>query len=145
MSTAFSLSKCNNCIAVPKKKRLLLHYLDKTEHFVRPFVGITFIVVGHLVVGCEILTPKLVDLKAALVYVKMDIALLKIGRAGLPNLRFGVQSLDLLPRAVANAFTVRFGQYKENIQVVMMRFLVNREYQATNLLTVKHNSVGFAF
>ena len=27
----------------------------------------------------------------------------------------------------------------------MMRFLVNREYQATDLLTVKHNSVGFAF
>ena len=29
--------------------------------------------------------------------------------------------------------------------MVMMRFLVNREYQATNLLTVKHNAVGFAF
>ena len=29
--------------------------------------------------------------------------------------------------------------------MVMMRFVVNREYQATNLLTVKHNSVGFTF
>ena len=27
----------------------------------------------------------------------------------------------------------------------MMRFVVNREYQATDLLTVKHDAVVFAF
>ena len=61
------------------------------------------------------------------------------------NMRImAIQGKDLF-RAVANAFAVRFGQYKKNIQVIMMRFVVNREYQATNLLTVKHNAVGFAF
>ena len=39
-----------------KKTALRLHHLDKAEHFVRTFIGITF-VVGHFVVGCEILTP----------------------------------------------------------------------------------------
>ena len=131
--------------AVNKEKRLWLHHLDKTEHFIRTFIGIVLFILEHYVLGLKIFTPKLIDLKAALVYVKMDIALLKIGCAGFPYFRFGMQSLNRLPCAVANAFTVRFGQYKENIQVVMMRFLVNREYQTTDLLTVKHNTVGFAF
>ena len=101
-------------------------------------------ILEHIVFRLKIFTPKLIDLKAALVYIKMDVALLKIGSAGLPHFRFGMQSLDRLPRAVTDAFAMCLGQYKQNIQVVMMRFLVNREYQATNLLTVKHNTVGFA-
>ena len=84
-----------------KKTALRLHHLDKTEHFVRTFIGIMFVCIGHLVVGCEILTPKLIDLKTALVDVEMDIALFKIGSAGLPNLGFGMQSLNRLPCAVA--------------------------------------------
>ena len=128
-----------------KKTALRLHHLDKAEHLIRSFIGITFVCIGHIMLWLKILAPKLIDLKTALVYVKMDIALFKIGGTGFPYFGLGMQSLDRLPRAVANAFTVRFGQYKENIQVVMMRFLVNREYQATDLLTVKHNAVGFAF
>ena len=57
----------------------------------------------------KILTPKLVDLKAAFVYIKMNIALFKIGRAGFPYFCFGMQSLDLLPRAVADALGVLLG------------------------------------
>ena len=98
-----------------KKTALRLHHLDKSEHFVRAFIGITLVCIGHLVVGCEILTPKLIDLKTALVDVEMDIALFKIGSAGFPYLGFGVQSLNRLPRTVADTFAVRFGQYKENI------------------------------
>ena len=91
-----------------KKTALRLHHLDKAEHFVRTFIGIT-LVVGHFVVGCEILTPKLVDLKTALVDVEMDIALFKIGSTGFPYLGFGMQSLNRLPRAIANAFGVLLG------------------------------------
>ena len=127
------------CVAKSKKTALRLHHLDKTEHFIRSLVGIVLLILKHIVFGLKIFTPKLVDLKTALVYVKMDIALLKIGCAGFPYFRFGMQSLNRLPRAVADAFAMCFGQYKENIQVVMMRFLVNREYQTTDLLTVKHN------
>ena len=94
------------------------------------------VVISHLVVMCEILAPKLVDLETALVYVKMDIALFKIGGTSFPYLGFGVQSLDRLPRTVSDAFAMCFGQHKQNIQVVMMCFVVNREYQATDLLTV---------
>ena len=109
-----------------KKTALRLHHLDKAEHFVRTFIGITFVCIGHRMIRLEIFTPKLVDLKTALVNVEMDIALFKIGGTGLPNLRFRVQSLNRLPRAVANAFAVCFWQYKENIQVIMLRFLVDR-------------------
>ena len=59
------------CVGGNKGNRLRLHHLDKTEHFVRTFIGIALIVIEHLVVGCEILTPKLVDLKTAFVYVKL--------------------------------------------------------------------------
>ena len=84
-----------------KKTALRLHHLDKAEHFVRTFIGITFVCIGHIMLWLKILAPKLVDLKTALVYIKMDIALFKIGSTGLPNLGFGMQSLDRLPCAVA--------------------------------------------
>ena len=92
-----------------KKTALRLHHLNKTEHFIRSFVGIVLFILEYYVLGLKIFTPKLVDLKTALVYVKMDIALLKIGCAGFPYFRFGMQSLNRLPRAVADAFTVCLG------------------------------------
>ena len=87
---------------------LRLHHLDKMEHLIRTFVGIVHLILEHIVFGLKILAPKLVDLKTAFVHIEMDISFLKIGRTGLPNLRFGMQSLNRLPCAVANAFTVRF-------------------------------------
>ena len=103
------------CVGGNKENRLRLHHLNKAEHLIRSFIGIMLVVISHLVVMCEILAPKPIDLKTALVYVKMDIALFKIGGTGFPYLGFGVQSLNRLPCAVANAFTVRFGHYKKNI------------------------------
>ena len=80
-----------------------LHHLDKAEHLVRPLVGIVILILlRHFMIGPEILPPKLIDLKAAFVDVKMDITLLEIRRTGLPNHSFGVQSLNLQPRAVCN-------------------------------------------
>ena len=85
-------------------------HLDKAEHFIGTFIGITLICIGHRMVGLEIFTPKLVDLKTALVDVKMDIALLKIGSTGLPNLRFRMQGLYRKPRTVADALGVLLGR-----------------------------------
>ena len=68
-----------------------------------------FFILEHFVFGLKIFTPKLIDLKTALVYVKMDIALFKIGSAGFPYFGLGMQSLDRLPRALADSFTVCLG------------------------------------
>ena len=88
----------------------LFHYLDKAEHFIRSLIGIVLFIFEHFVFGLKILAPKLVDLKTALVNVEMNIALFKIWSAGLPNLRFGVQSLYRKPRTVADALGVLLGR-----------------------------------
>ena len=67
------------------------------------------VVISHLVVMCEILAPKPIDLKTALVHIEVYVALFKIWRAGLPNDSFGVQSLNRQPRTIADAFGVLFG------------------------------------
>ena len=95
-------------------------------------------------VGCEILTPKLIDLKAALVDVEMDIALLKIGCAGLPNLRFRVQSLNRLPRAVADALGVLLRGNEQDLQLVVMRFFVDLQNNASNPSAIQNNAVSLA-
>ena len=89
--------------------RLRIHHLNEAKHFVRTFVEIVFCVFQHIVFGLEILTPKLIYLKPTFVYVKMDISLFKIRCAGFPNFRFGVQSLDCKPCAVADTFAMCFG------------------------------------
>ena len=95
-------------------------------------------------VGCEILTPKLVDLKTAFVYVKMDIALFKIGGAGFPNLGFGMQSLNRLPRAIADALGVLLGGNEQDLQLVVMRFFVNFQDHTANPSAIQNNAVGLA-
>ena len=87
----------------------LFYYLYKSKHFIRAIVGIVLFVFEHTVFVLKILTPELVDLKSAFVYVEMDISLLKVRSTGFPNLCFGVQSFNRLPRAVANAFAVCLG------------------------------------
>ena len=74
----------------------------------------------------------------------MNIALFKIGGTGLPNLGFGVQSLDLLPRAVANAFGVLLGGNEQNLQLVVMRFFVNFQDHTANPSAIQNNAVGLA-
>ena len=87
----------------------LFHHLHKAEHLVRPLVGILPFTLGQFVLGLKILAPKLIDLKTAFVDVKVDIALFKIGRAGFPYFGLGMLSLDRLPRAVADSFTMCLG------------------------------------
>ena len=95
-------------------KTLRFHYFDESEHLVRPFIRIMLIFVLERMVGLEIFAPELIDLKAALVNVKMNVTLLKIRRAGLPNLGFGVQSLNRKPRTVANPLAMCFGENKKD-------------------------------
>ena len=87
-----NLSALKICVGGNKENRLRLHHLDKAEHFVRTFIGVTFVVIGHRMVRLKIFTPKLIDLKAALVYIEMDIALFEIWRAGFPNFFSGCRA-----------------------------------------------------
>ena len=55
-------------------------------------------ILEHFVFGLKILTPKLIDLKTAFIYVKMDIALFKIGSAGLPYAIKHIYFVDVLKK-----------------------------------------------
>ena len=65
-------------------------------------------------------------------------------KQGLPNLGFGVERFNRLPRTVANAFAMLLGGNKKNLQLAMMRFRVNFQNHTANTLVIYNNSVGFA-
>ena len=102
------------------------------------------VIVGHLVVGLKILAPKLIYLEAALVHVEMDVALLKIRSAGLPNRGFGMQSLNRLPRTVADTFGVFLGRNEQDLKLVVMCFFVDLQDNTANLPSVNYNAICFA-
>lgn len=103
-----------------------------------------FLIVGHCVCGLIVFAPKLINLKTALINIKMNIPLFKIGRAGLPNCGFGVQGLNRLPCAVADTFAMLIGQGKKNFQMVAVGFLINFKYHAADLFAARNDAVGFA-
>jgi hypothetical protein len=119
------------------------HYLNKPEHLIRALAGGVLIIVRHCVIGGEIFAPELVYLKAAFVNVEVDIPLLKIWRAGLPHLGFGVQSLNGKPRAVSYSSTVRIGRNEKDLKMIVIRFFVDLQYHAADVFAVNHNAVCF--
>ena len=127
-----------------RRRPLRFHYLDESEHLVRSFVGVMLIFVLERMVGLEIFAPELIDLKAALVNVKMNVTLLKIRRAGLPNLGFGVQSLNCEPRSVADPLCVLFGRDKQNLEFVVVALFVDFQNNTTNSLATNNDAVGLA-
>ena len=92
----------------------LFHHLDKTEHFVGSFVGVVLLTVGHFVIGSKIFAPKLIDLKTALIDVKVNVALLKIRCAGFPDLCLRMQCFHCLPGAIADASVERSCAFGKN-------------------------------
>ena len=56
---------------------LLFYHLYKMKHFIGSLVGVVLVGIEHFVLGLKIFAPKLIDLKTALVYIKVDIALFK--------------------------------------------------------------------
>ena len=84
----------------------LLHYLYESEHLVRTFIRFRMLRLKKC-------TPKLIDLKAAFIYIEVNIAFFKIGCTGFPNLGFRVHFLHRLPSTITDAFAVFTGQNKE--------------------------------
>ena len=103
----------------------LFYSLYKVEHFIGAIVRVVFFVVRHWVRRLKMLAPKFVDLETAFVDVEMDIPLFKIGRTGFPHDRFGMEGFHRLPRAVADAFGMLFGSNEQNLQFVMVGFVIN--------------------
>ena len=121
------------------------HNLNKSEHLVGAFIGVVVVFARHFVIGDEIFAPELIDLKAAFVDVKMYVALFKIGRAGLPYLRFGVERFDRKPRAVADALRVLLGIGKKDLKVIVIRFLVDLQDHAADASALVNDAVGLVF
>ena len=130
-----------------EQRTLLLFYcfhnLHKVKHLVRSLISTVFFVIGHFVISFKVFTPKLIYLKAALINVKMNVTFLKIGGAGLPNYSFGVKSLHCLPSAVSDPLTMRFGGYEQNFKLVVMRFLINFQYNTADTFAVNDNTIAF--
>ena len=60
-----------------QRHRLRLHHLHKAEHLIGTFARIVILLVDHRLIGLEILAPELIDLKTALVHIKVDVELLR--------------------------------------------------------------------
>ena len=121
---------------------LALHDLYKAEHFIGSLVGIVIIVVRYFVLRLEIFAPKLIYLKAALVYVKMNVALFKIRSAGFPDLSFRVECFNSQPSAVADALAVLLGGYEKKLQMVVVGDGVYFQNSSADSLATRHYSVG---
>ena len=125
-------------------KDLGLHHLDKPKHFIGAFIGIVVVTIGHLMIGNEMFTPKLINLKSALIHIKMDIAFLKIRRAGFPDHRLGMQRLNRKPCAVADSLGMLFRGNKQDLQFVVVGLLVYFQNDTTDISSPNNDTVGLA-
>ena len=89
-----------------------IHSLFKAEH---PVIHqIISLRVGIIRVGM-VTVEKLDDMESAAVDIKVDIALFKIRRDGLPNLHLRIHPLDLAPCCVPDTLAVDMGRNKEQV------------------------------
>ena len=83
------------------------------------------------------------DMKAAAVDIKVDIALFKIRRDGLPNLYLRIHLLDLAPCGIADTLAVDMRRYKEQIEIT---FIAVDAYNCpADDFSITENTVCFTF
>ena len=84
-----------------------LHPLLEAEHAVKVFSLIIVLFTGLRVVKIGMMgVEEFHDMETALVYIEVDVPGLEVGGACLPDLRFGIQALHLLPRCIASKIFV---------------------------------------
>ncbi len=125
------------------KLSCLFHYLDKPEHLVRSFVMSVFDFFGRGIRVLMIFAEEFNRRKSAFVDVKMDVPLFKIGRAGLPDLGFGVQGFNFKPCAVADALAMFLRGSEKDLEMIVICFFVDLEDDTANGTPLIHNSVCF--
>ena len=97
----------------------------------------------HFMSWSKILTPELIDLKSTLVYIEMDIALLKIWCTGMPDNCFGMECFYFLPCAASDAFAVCFGLNIQYFQFIMVCVFVDAKDHSAHIFSVQNNTVCF--
>ena len=85
---------------------------------------------------------ELHDMKAASIHIEMDIALFKIGCAGLPDINFRMHCLDCQPRRIAKPLAVDLRVHEQQLQIAAAGFAVNAQDNAAGVLPVVLNAIG---
>lgn len=84
------------------------------------------------------------NVKTAFVYIKMNVALLKIGRAGFPCQRFRVKHFDRAPCGIADAFSVYARVDEEQIETIAVGFMIDHQHQSADLRSIQPYAIGLA-
>ena len=102
-----------------------LHYLShdfyKMEHFFRSFSGVF---IWNWLRRCKVFAPKFIYVKAAFIYIEMDVSFVKIWSAGFPDFCIRIESFDGDPGPIADSFVVCVGQNKKCIQFIVLRLRI---------------------
>ncbi len=125
------------------KLSCLFHDLDKPEHLIRSFIMSVFDFLGRGIRVFMVFTEEFNRRKSAFVDVKMDVPLFEIGRAGLPDLGFGVQGFNLKPCAVADPLAMFLRGSEKDLEVIVICFFVDLEDDTADGFAIIHNSVCF--
>lgn len=89
----------------------MVHHFLKSEH---PVVVIT-VRIGVVRVGM-MGVEELDDVEATTIDIKMNVALLEIGRMGLPDADFRMHPFHLAPSRITDATTVDVGRDEQQLQ-----------------------------
>ena len=85
---------------------------------------------------------ELDDVEAATIDIEMNVALLEIGRMGLPDANFGMHPFHLAPSGKTDATTVDVGRYEQQLQFAQSPFLVDSQHDSADFLPVADDAIG---
>ncbi|ERM10008.1 hypothetical protein L584_15120 [Pantoea agglomerans Tx10] len=114
----------------------LAHNLFKTECII-VFFKQNFIF-GMVNIGMFFI-EEFNDFEPALVYVKMDITLFKIGRMCLPGYCLGIFFLNQMPGFKAYASSLLSSHQEKEVERIVMGFIINIQHSTSNLSTITKN------
>ena len=115
----------------------MVHHLLKSEHPIVVF-AVRIGVVRVWMMGVE----ELDDVEAATIDIEMNVALLEIGRMGLPDANFGMHPFHLAPSGKTDATTVDVGRYEQQLQFAQSPFLVDSQHDSADFLPVADDAIG---
>ena len=121
--------------------RSLLHDLLKSEHtaaIVTPHIGLAAFMRIRML-GVE----EFNGMETAAIDIKMDIALLEIGRAGFPYSGIGMQTFYFRPYSLTDALALYANPYKKEIKISMLCTLVTYNDRTADNIIIDHSGIGY--
>ena len=108
---------------------LSLHALFKAEHTAEVSTLIIVFFVGFRIMRIRMMAvEKLDDMEPAFVDIEMDVPRFKVGSTRLPDFCFRIQAFNFLPGSIAYTFAVCCWRDKQQVQMVMLRLFIYRQY-----------------